>query len=104
MRVLVVEDERRMAREHPSDVIVLDLRLPGVNGYRLCSTLRREGNWTLLPGTKTITWNGRRVPTRIHQYVAYSGGRILEVALDWYAQAEPTPTAPGWPAGTARRA
>ena len=26
--------------------------------------------------------------TRIHQYVAYSGGRILEVALDWYAQAD----------------
>ena len=43
---------------------------------------------TLLPGTRTITWNGRPVPTRIHQYVAYSGGRILEVALDWYAQAD----------------
>ena len=73
MRVLVVEDERRlaaglgnglaaegfavdvaldgtdglwMAREHPYDVIVLDILLPGVNGYRLCSTLRREGIWT----------------------------------------------------------
>ena len=43
---------------------------------------------TLLPGTKTITWNGRQVSTRIHQYVAFSGGRILEVALDWYAQAD----------------
>jgi hypothetical protein len=43
---------------------------------------------TLLPGTKAITWNGRQVPARIHQYVAYSGGRILEVALDWYAQAD----------------
>src|SRR5215213_7246388 len=73
MRVLVVEDERRlaaglrngltaegfavdvaldgtdglwMAREHPYDAIVLDIMLPGVNGYRLCSTLRREGIWT----------------------------------------------------------
>jgi two-component system OmpR family response regulator len=73
MRVLVVEDERRlaaglrsglaaegfavdvafdgtdglwMAREHPYDVIVLDIMLPGVNGYRLCSTLRREDVWT----------------------------------------------------------
>jgi two-component system, OmpR family, response regulator len=73
MRVLVVEDERRlaaglrnglaaegfavdvaldgtdglwMAREHPYDAIVLDIMLPGVNGYRLCSTLRREGVWT----------------------------------------------------------
>jgi hypothetical protein len=43
---------------------------------------------TLLEGAKPITWNGRQVPTRIHQYVAYSGGRILEVALDWYAQAD----------------
>jgi hypothetical protein len=43
---------------------------------------------TLLPGTRAITWDGRQVPTRIHQYVAYSGGRILEVALDWYAQAD----------------
>ena len=73
MRVLVVEDEKRlaaglkkgleaegfaadvaldgtdglwMAREHPYDAIVLDLMLPGINGYRLCATLRDEGNWT----------------------------------------------------------
>jgi len=35
-----------MAREHPYDVIVLDILLPGLNGYRVCSTLRGEGNWT----------------------------------------------------------
>jgi two-component system, OmpR family, response regulator len=73
MRVLVVEDERRlaaglkkgleaegfatdvalngtdglwMAREHPYDAIVLDIMLPGVNGYKLCSRLRDEGVWT----------------------------------------------------------
>jgi DNA-binding response OmpR family regulator len=73
VRVLVVEDEKRlaaglkkgleaegfaadvaldgtdglwMAREHPYDAIVLDLMLPGINGYRLCATLREEGNWT----------------------------------------------------------
>ena len=73
MRVLVVEDEKRLAaglrngleaegfavdvaldgtdglwraHEHPYDVIVLDILLPGVNGYRVCSTLRDEGNWT----------------------------------------------------------
>jgi two-component system, OmpR family, response regulator len=78
MRVLVlVEDERRlaaglrngltaegfavdvaldgtdglwMAREHPYDVIMLDIMLPGINGYRLCSTLRREGIWTPILG------------------------------------------------------
>lgn len=73
MRVLVVEDEKGlaaglkrgleaegfaadvaldgtdglwMAREHPYDLIVLDIMLPGVNGYRICSALREEGNWT----------------------------------------------------------
>ncbi len=73
MRVLVVEDEKRLAaglrngleaegfavdvaldgtdglwlaRENPYDVIVLDILLPGVNGYKLCATLREEGVWT----------------------------------------------------------
>lgn len=73
MRVLVVEDEKRlaaglkkgleaegfatdvaltgtdglwMARENPYDAIVLDIMLPGVNGYVLCATLREERIWT----------------------------------------------------------
>ncbi|HXF73294.1 MAG TPA: response regulator transcription factor [Actinomycetota bacterium] len=73
MRVLVVEDEVRlaaglkkgleaegfatdvalngtdglwMARENAYDAIVLDLMLPGLNGYRVCAALRQEGNWT----------------------------------------------------------
>ena len=73
MRVLVVEDEKRLAaglkrgleaegfavdialdgdeglwhaREQPYDAIVLDIMLPGMNGYRVCSTLRDDGNWT----------------------------------------------------------
>ena len=73
MRVRVVEDEQRLAagvragleaegfavdvapdgtdglwraREHPYDAIVLDLMLPGVNGFKVCRTLRDEGNWT----------------------------------------------------------
>jgi DNA-binding response OmpR family regulator len=73
MRVLVVEDEKRlaaglkkgleaegfatdvalngtdglwMAREHRYDAIVLDIMLPGMNGYRICATLRDEGIWT----------------------------------------------------------
>ncbi|HEV8625508.1 MAG TPA: response regulator transcription factor [Acidimicrobiia bacterium] len=73
MRVLVVEDEGPLAaglrdgleaegfavdvasdgldglwlaRENPYDAIVLDIMLPGLNGYRVCATLRQEGNWT----------------------------------------------------------
>jgi hypothetical protein len=43
---------------------------------------------TVLPGTKTIEWNGQRVETVVSQYLAFADGRILEVALDWYAQAD----------------
>ena len=73
MRILLVEDEVKLAevicvglrehgisaelehdgpaglwraREGSHDVIVLDIMLPGLNGYRICSTLREEGNWT----------------------------------------------------------
>src|SRR6476661_8789235 len=70
MHLLVVEDEQRlavglrkgleaegfavdvvhngtdgiwMARENPFDAIILDVMLPGANGYQVCRTLRREG-------------------------------------------------------------
>ncbi|GAA0660674.1 response regulator transcription factor [Kitasatospora atroaurantiaca] len=73
MRLLVVEDEKRLAvalqrglraegfavdlahdgneglwlaSEHDYDVIVLDIMLPGLNGYRVCSRLRAAGNET----------------------------------------------------------
>lgn len=72
-RVLVVEDEQRvaaalrrglehegfavdiagngtdglwMATEQVYDVIVLDIMLPGLNGYRVCQRLREADNWT----------------------------------------------------------
>lgn len=73
MRVLVVEDEKRladalksgleeegfavdlahdgevglwMAAQVSYDAIVLDIMLPKVNGYQVCSRLRDAGNWT----------------------------------------------------------
>jgi two-component system OmpR family response regulator len=73
MRVLVVEDEPTLARglqtgleaegyavdvandgldglwfarENEYDVILLDIMLPGLNGYKVCQTLREEKDWT----------------------------------------------------------
>lgn len=43
---------------------------------------------TLLPGTLTIEWNGQQIEVLESQYVAFLNGRIHEVALDWYAQAD----------------
>ena len=71
MRLLVVEDEQRLAAglrrkargrrvrgrcraqrhrgyldgaRNPFDAIILDVMLPGANGYQVCRTLRSEGN------------------------------------------------------------
>jgi two-component system, OmpR family, response regulator len=73
MRVLLVEDEERLAgavrqgleeegfsvdiaydgadglwraREGSYDAIVLDIMLPKMNGFRVCSALREAGDWT----------------------------------------------------------
>jgi DNA-binding response OmpR family regulator len=73
MRLLVVEDEAKLAaylkrgleadghavdvaadgeeglwfaRNQPYDVVVLDILLPKLNGYRVCTALREECNWT----------------------------------------------------------
>jgi len=35
-----------LAREGKFDLLVLDLMLPGRNGYRICSELRSAGDWT----------------------------------------------------------
>ncbi|MFY9578776.1 MAG: hypothetical protein WAQ33_05580 [Gaiellaceae bacterium] len=43
---------------------------------------------TLLPGTKTVDWKGRHIATLRSQFVAYLDGRIYEVAVDLYAQAD----------------
>jgi DNA-binding response OmpR family regulator len=36
----------RHATEHPVDVIILDVLLPGLDGYQVCARLRAAGNWT----------------------------------------------------------
>ena len=49
-------------------------------------TLRVE--ITLLPETRMIEIDGNQVEALVSQYVAYGGGRIVEAALDFYAQAD----------------
>jgi hypothetical protein len=43
---------------------------------------------TLLPETRVIQWRGGQIEALVSQYVAYLDGRLEEVALDFYAQAD----------------
>lgn len=43
---------------------------------------------TLLPETKTVEWNGEQIEALQSQFCAYLSGRITEVAVDLYAQAD----------------
>ncbi len=38
-------DGLEMAREDLYDLVVLDILLPGMNGFQLCATLRSDANW-----------------------------------------------------------
>ena len=40
------DDGLWLATESKADLIVLDIMLPGMNGYRVCRTLRERGVWT----------------------------------------------------------
>ena len=35
-----------LAQENTYDAIILDIMLPGINGYKLCANLRDRGDWT----------------------------------------------------------
>jgi hypothetical protein len=43
---------------------------------------------TLLPRTETIAWRGQNVEVLVSQYTAYLDGRLEEIAIDHYAQAD----------------
>ncbi|MEO7427950.1 MAG: response regulator transcription factor [Acidimicrobiales bacterium] len=38
-------DGLERARDHRYDAVILDIMLPGMNGYQICRTLRAEGVW-----------------------------------------------------------
>jgi len=43
---------------------------------------------TLLPETRQITWEGGTTEVLIAQYVAYADGHLVEIAYDYFAQAD----------------
>jgi len=43
---------------------------------------------TLLTNVKIIEWEGQQIEVLSSQYMAFLDGRIQEVAIDWYAQAD----------------
>ncbi|HYM52971.1 MAG TPA: hypothetical protein VEW45_05730, partial [Candidatus Dormibacteraeota bacterium] len=43
---------------------------------------------TLLDETRIIEWQGQRVEVAVSQYSAYLDGKITEIAIDFYAQAD----------------
>ena len=48
-QVLVADDGEnglKMIREKNPDLVILDLMLPGIDGYEVCKSLRKEGNNT----------------------------------------------------------
>lgn len=55
-------------------------------GHDADGPLRQEV--TLLPDTKMIDWNGQQIEAVTSQFMAYSDRRILEVAIDYFAQAD----------------
>jgi hypothetical protein len=66
---------------------ITQLRSVVLNGTVEDKPFRTET--TLLPDTRVIEWSpGQCVKTLVSQYVAYLDGRIEEVALDFYAQAD----------------
>jgi hypothetical protein len=43
---------------------------------------------TLLPETRTVEWNNQEVEVLVSQYIANADDEVVEVALDFYAQAD----------------
>jgi hypothetical protein len=43
---------------------------------------------TRMPGTRVVDWEGQEIETVISQFIAYTDGEVVEVALDFFAQAD----------------
>ena len=99
MRVLVVEDNARMAAllrrglteegyavdvvgdgldaielasRQPYDAVVLDVMLPGANGFEVCASMRRDGQWApvlMLTARDELDWRVRGLNAGADDYV-----------------------------------
>lgn len=60
---------------------------------------------TQLAATRWVRWNEQWIQTRVTHFMAFTNGQLVEVALDFYAQADddrpgaPAPVAAAAPAG-----
>ena len=43
---------------------------------------------TVLPDSRSITWDGQQTEVRVSQSVVYAGGKLVEVGYDYFAQAD----------------
>jgi hypothetical protein len=43
---------------------------------------------TRLPGTRTLTWDSTSIEAVVSQFIAYLDGRLVEIAIDHYAQSD----------------
>ena len=99
MRVLVVEDNARMAAllrrglteegysvdvvgdgldaielasKQPYDAVVLDVMLPGADGFEVCASMRRDGQWApvlMLTARDELDWRVRGLNAGADDYV-----------------------------------
>ena len=83
------------AREGSYDVIVLDIMLPGLNGYLICRTLREEGDWTpiLMLTAKDGEWDeAEALDTGADDFLAKPFSFVVLLArLRALARRPPTP-------------
>lgn len=84
-------DLQKPVFSHPTDITnplfpISDLHSALLLGHVDGKAFRTET--TLLPGTSTVVVDGERIEVLRSQYMAWLGGRLEEVAIDRYAQAD----------------
>jgi two-component system OmpR family response regulator len=72
-----------LATENPYDAMILDVMLPGRNGYELCERLREAGNWTpilMLTAKNGVDDEARALDTGADDFLAKPFAYVVLVA------------------------